>query len=93
MVRTEGRQAVRRSNFAVDAEMSIEQVSAAEALGRYSSLLRMLGNFYDLPQALAWCETPQAELFGQRPVVLLATKDGAEKVAAVLQRLIDGAHS
>jgi uncharacterized protein (DUF2384 family) len=61
------------------------------ALGRFAAILMALDDFYDLKEALLWCESPQPLLGGRRPINLLTTNQGAIEVAAVVARLRDGA--
>lgn len=68
-----------------------EQPRVGIALGRFASVLMALDEFYDLKEALLWCESPQPLLAGRRPIELLATDQGAIEVAAVIARLRDGA--
>lgn len=68
-------------------------VSGRECAVRLLALFRKLGAFYDLAQAVEWCETPQPLLDGQRPVDMLATDEGAADVDALVTRLRDGAHA
>jgi antitoxin Xre/MbcA/ParS-like protein len=61
---------------------------------RVLNVMAQLEAFYTLPEAVLWFELPQATLEGKRPIDLIASGHGAdmERVAAVLDRLRDGAH-
>ena len=61
------------------------------AMGRFSSVLLALDEFYTFKEAIAWCESPQPLLGGKRPLELLLTDEGSQQVAAVIARLQDGA--
>lgn len=63
--------------------------AAGDCAARLLALIRKLDAFYDLEQAVQWCETEQPMLDGQRPVDMLMTEDGAADVNALVARLRD----
>lgn len=67
-------------------------VAATESAARLLKLVRSLGAFYDIEQAVRWCESSQPLLDGQRPVDMMFSEKGAAEVDAVLARMRDGAH-
>jgi len=66
--------------------------AARDCAERLINLFRNLGGLYDLAGAIAWCESPQPLLDGQKPVDMLISDNGAAEVDALVARLRDGVH-
>ncbi len=66
-------------------------VEALEYGGKIMVALGALAEFYEPNESMLWLTSPQSQLAGRRPCDLYLTEDGANEVAAVINRLRDGA--
>lgn len=66
--------------------------AAQDCATRLLRVMSTLGAFYDLYQAVEWCESRQPLLDGQRPVDLLLTESGFVEVYDLVARLANGNH-
>lgn len=69
-----------------------ELAAEPEIAARLQTLAPMLAELYDPKEAAEWIRSPQSLLEGAVPAELLKTQEGAERVFAVLQRILDGTY-
>ena len=70
--------------------MVVSEHMVAIVLERFSAILKALGEFYELHDAIAWCESPQVLLDGKASIELLTTDEGVSEVVSTIRRLQDG---
>lgn len=58
---------------------------------RLAIVRQQLHELYESDDAAMWLLTPHGQLSGHRPVELLWTQCGYQRVSAILQRVLDGA--